>query len=178
MKSPPISCCRKLFVWLLRVPTDRLRFRRLRPSGLAHRRKCNAPAWKPARLPNWIRLLGFEHLLALPELRLHPHRRRDEEAAGKVDSQQPRRLRTRRAVILAERLRQPVDNRVDLLVIDRLGLRRELDVVEYDLVPFAAARALMAAIDQDPASTMFVLPTLDDARKFSRLRIAFKVWRS
>ena len=28
------------------------------------------------------------------------------------------------------------------------------------------------AIDQDPASTMFVLPTLDDARKFSRLRIA------
>ena len=55
-------------------------------------------------------LLGFEHLLALPELRLHPHRRRDEEAAGKVDSQQPRRLRTRRAVILAERLRQPVDN--------------------------------------------------------------------
>lgn len=28
------------------------------------------------------------------------------------------------------------------------------------------------AIDQDPASTMFILPTLDDARKFSRLRIA------
>lgn len=28
------------------------------------------------------------------------------------------------------------------------------------------------AIDQDPASTMFIQPTLDDARKFSRLRIA------
>ena len=28
------------------------------------------------------------------------------------------------------------------------------------------------AIDQDPASTMLILPTLEDARKFSRLRIA------
>ena len=28
------------------------------------------------------------------------------------------------------------------------------------------------AVDQDPASTMFILPTLEDARKFSRLRIA------
>ena len=27
-------------------------------------------------------------------------------------------------------------------------------------------------IDQDPASTMYIQPTLDDARKFSRLRIA------
>lgn len=28
------------------------------------------------------------------------------------------------------------------------------------------------SIDQDPASTLFVQPTIDDARKFSRLRVA------
>ena len=77
-----------------------------------------------------------------------------------------RNERTPYLVDIMDAFTDPKVNKLTVVAASQVGKSEvELNIIGY-------------IIDQDPGSTIYVQPTLDDARKFSRLRIAPMISRS